>query len=134
MFSGATTSLSPGGLSHSKILTGERKINEMSDQVEADLKESFSFSLLPRSLSLFLSLAICAVVVLVVWVRVPDITPRSLMVGFAGSRPDGFSTTSSGGKVPLVSLGEPRVHYTQLDARVAPRYVRQTALLSSPRP
>jgi len=51
-------------------------------------------------------------------------SPRSL--GFAAARPEFFVQLFSGGNS---GPGKSGVHYTQLDARVAPRYVRQTALL-----
>lgn len=58
---------------------------------------------------------------------VPDIASRLRdRRGFAAARPEFFARLSSGGNS---RPGKPGVHYTQLDARVAPRYVRQTALL-----
>lgn len=57
----------------------------------------------------------------------PDIAPRPWDDrGFATARPEFFALFSSGGNS---RSGKLVVHYTQLDARVAPRYVRQTALL-----
>lgn len=58
---------------------------------------------------------------------VPDIAlrPRDHR-GFAAARPEFFVRLFSGGNS---RPGKSGVHYTQLDARVAPRYVRQTALL-----
>lgn len=64
---------------------------------------------------------------------VPDITLRSSIVGFAwwwlqwlDARPLMLFRL-----LPLAAqVACPPVHYTQLDARVAPRYVRQTAPLS----
>lgn len=62
---------------------------------------------------------------------VPDITPRPRwFCRFATRR---FFTDLLWRRSPLALLCEPGVHYTQLDTRVAPRYVRQTALLSLPR-
>jgi len=64
--------------------------------------------------------------------NVPDIAPRPHdRRGFATARPEFFVRFFSGGNS---RLGRPGVHYTQLDARVAPRYVRQTALLLIPPP
>lgn len=58
---------------------------------------------------------------------VPDIAPRPRdHRGFAAARPEFFVRLFSGGNS---RPGKSGVHYTQLDARVAPRYVRQTALL-----
>lgn len=58
---------------------------------------------------------------------VPDIAPRPRDCrGFAAARPEFFVRLFSGGNL---RPGKSGVHYTQLDARVAPRYVRQTALL-----
>lgn len=58
---------------------------------------------------------------------VPDIAPRLRdHRGFAAARPEFFVRLFSGGNS---RPGKSGVHYTQLDARVAPRYVRQTALL-----
>lgn len=58
---------------------------------------------------------------------VPDIAPRPRdHRGFAAARPEFFVWLFSGGNS---RPGKSGVHYTQLDARVAPRYVRQTALL-----
>lgn len=63
---------------------------------------------------------------------VPDIAPRPHdRRGFATARPEFFARLSSGGNS---RPGRPGVHYTQLDTRVAPRYVRQTALLLIPPP
>lgn len=58
---------------------------------------------------------------------VPNIAPRPRdHRGFAAARPEFFVRLFSGGNS---RPGKSEVHYTQLDARVAPRYVRQTALL-----
>lgn len=58
---------------------------------------------------------------------VPDIAPRPRdHRGFAAARPEFFVRLFSGGNS---RPGKSGVHYTQLDARVASRYVRQTALL-----
>jgi len=57
---------------------------------------------------------------------VPNIAPRPRdHRGFAAARPEFFVRLFSGGNS---RPGKSEVHYTQLDARVAPRYVRQTAL------
>lgn len=58
---------------------------------------------------------------------VPNIAPRPRdHRGFVAARPEFFVWLFSGGNS---RPGKSEVHYTQLDARVAPRYVRQTALL-----